>query len=205
MADSRSRPPLPLSSCVSPASFVHVVIRTTQMDLMTEWYRTVLGTHVVFRNDIVCFLTYDGEHHRIALLNSSHQPADGGGNIDHIAYAYNDLGDLLGNYYRLKRLGIEPVRTINHGPTISFYYRDPENVMIELQVDNFATHEESNAFFHSEAFAQNPIGVLVEPDALRAAWEGGVSWEEIRQRPPLPMGAQPRDMQKERAVPRFAL
>lgn len=115
-----------------------------------------------------------------------------------------NLGDLLGNYYRLKSKGIEPVRTINHGPTISFYYRDPENVMLELQVDNFATHEESNAFFHSQGFAENPIGVLVEPDDLRTTWESGVPWEDIRRRPPLPAGVMPVDMQKERKIPKFA-
>ena len=61
-----------------------------------------------------------------------------------------------------------------------------------------------NAFFHSQGFAENPIGVLVEPDDLRTAWESGVPWEDIRRRPPLPAGVMPVDMQKERKIPKFA-
>lgn len=138
---------------------------------MREWHRIALATHFVFRNDMVCVLTYDHEHHRISLFNAHDGSIISNDSIDHIAYAYDNLGSLLGNYCRLKSKGIEPVRTINHGPTISFYYHDPENVMFELQVDNFATREQSNAFFHSQAFCQKPIGVLVEPDDLRTAWE----------------------------------
>ena len=50
---------------------------------------------------------------------------------------------------------------INHGPTISFYYRNTVNVMLELQVDNFDTLESTHAFFHSKEFAENPIGSLL--------------------------------------------
>lgn len=98
MVASSSRPPVAQGDCIPPASFAHVVIRTAQMDLMTEWYKIVLGTHVVFRNDIVCFLTYDHEHHRIALLNSSADSREGNCRIDHIAYAYESgrfAGELL--------------------------------------------------------------------------------------------------------------
>jgi hypothetical protein len=69
--------------------------------------------------------------------------------------------------------------------------------MLELQVDNFDTLEETTAFFQSEEFAENPIGVFVDPDNLRAAWEAGVSWEEIRRRPPLPEGKSVADMRVE--------
>lgn len=192
-----TRTPLEVERCTPPATFAHVVIRTSKVDQMISWYETVLGAKIVFQNAIVCFLTYDDEHHRIALLTTAESGEGGSGNIDHIAYSYSDLGGLLGNYYRLKNLGISPVRTINHGPTISFYYRDPENIKLELQVDNFSTSEESDDFFRSAEFADNPIGVLVEPDALRDAWMAGLPWERIRKRPAMPEGATPRDMQKE--------
>jgi catechol 2,3-dioxygenase-like lactoylglutathione lyase family enzyme len=185
---------------VPPALFAHVVIKTKQIDKAIAWYETVLGAHVVFRNNVVCFMTYDQEHHRIAFIQV---PPDadlpqGSGGIDHFAYGYRDLGELLSTYYRLKDLGILPVRMINHGPTISFYYRDPDKVMLELQVDNFDTLEGTHAFFHSKEFAENPIGVFVDPDKLRADWEGGKPWEEIRKRPPMPPGMTPADMRKER-------
>jgi len=192
-SSTRTKAPIP------PALFAHYVIKTKQMDRMVKWYEAVLGAHIVFRSDFICFMTYDHEHHRVAFIQLPQdvelQP---GGSIDHVAYAYRDLGELLANYYRLKEQGIEPVRMINHGPTISFYYRDPDRVMLELQVDNFSTAEESTAFFHSDEFRENPIGTWVDPDKLRADWEAGVPWEEIRKRPPMPAGMSIMDMRKER-------
>ena len=70
--------------------------------------------------------------------------------------------------------------------------------MSELQVDNFASPAEAEAFFTSPEFTANPIGVFVDPDELRAQWEAGVPWEEIRLRPPLPAGKSPLDMRQER-------
>ena len=40
-------------------------------------------------------------------------------------------------YKRLKQQDIVPWWCINHGPTTSMYYRDPDNNQIELQVDIF--------------------------------------------------------------------
>ena len=184
---------------IPPALFAHVVVKTKQIDEIVRWYETVLGAHVVFRNDLICFMTYDHEHHRIAFIQvpENTDVPEGSGAVDHIAYSYRHLGELLSTYYRLKQRGILPVRTINHGPTISFYYRDPDRLMLELQVDNFETLEETTAFFQSEEFAENPIGVFVDPDSLRAAWEAGLSWEEIRRRPPLPEGKTVADMRLE--------
>ena len=46
------------------------------------------------------------------------------------------------------------------------YYRDPDGNRVELQIDNFATAEEGQAWMLSPAFAQNPIGVEYDPDEL---------------------------------------
>jgi hypothetical protein len=36
---------------------------------------------------------------------------------------YDELGRLPATYRRLKKAGIEPFRCINHGPTMSLYFR----------------------------------------------------------------------------------
>ena len=204
---SASQPPmmarhLPAEGAAVPVRMAHVVLKTARPDAVARWYQHVFGARLVFGNEMIRFLTFDTEHHRIALLNTAAlklpDPAPGSDRIDHIAWTYQDLGDLLATYYRLLPLGIAPVRTINHGPTISFYYRDPDGVMSELQVDNFASPAEAEAFFTSPEFTANPIGVFVDPDELRAQWEAGVPWEEIRLRPPLPAGKSPLDMRQER-------
>lgn len=44
------------------------------------------------------------------------------------------------------------------------YYRDPNGTRVELQVDNFDTADEADAFMRSAAFAKNPIGTDFEPE-----------------------------------------
>ena len=52
---------------------------------------------------------------------------------------FADSATCLYTYARLKGDGIEPYWCINHGPTTSLYYKDPDGNQIELQVDNFPT------------------------------------------------------------------
>ena len=67
---------LPASSPrISPAKFAHVVLRTASYDAVIAWYATVLQARVAFRNDFIAFLTYDDEHHRVAVINSPGSPA----------------------------------------------------------------------------------------------------------------------------------
>jgi hypothetical protein len=75
-----------------------------------------------------------------------------------------------------------PERTINHGPTTSMYYKDPDDNRVELQIDNFDTAEECNAYFYSEDFSSNPIGVLFDPEELAAKYHGGVAVADLKKR-----------------------
>jgi catechol-2,3-dioxygenase len=152
----------------APFKLGHVAFRTGDVARLRAWYCTVLEADVVFENDFVGFLTYDDEHHRIAIINrgtSDHQDADSG-TLDHVSFTYESLGDLLDTYERLAGEGITPTRTINHGPTTSMYYNDPDGNGVELQIDNFETAEETTAFILSDTFRENPIGVLFDADRL---------------------------------------
>jgi catechol-2,3-dioxygenase len=174
----------PVPYIVTPIRFAHVVFRTARFDEMRRWYETVLGAHVVHANPMLAFLTYDDEHHRIALLHTPGAPdrsADAAG-LEHVAYTYATLGDLVATYERLKAAGITPYWTINHGPTTSMYYRDPDGNQVELQVDNFPTVEALHAWFQSGAFARNPIGVTFDPEELAAKVHAGVPIDELVRR-----------------------
>ena len=156
------------SGIVSPSRLAHVVLRTSRMDEMLRWYKTVLNATPAFESPSIAFLAYDDEHHRIALINIpglAPQP-EGAAGVHHFAFTYDSLRDLLGNYVRLKEAGIMPVWGVNHGPTTSLYYADPDGNQIECQVDNCDTVEEAGEFFFTEAFAENPIGVDFDPDAM---------------------------------------
>jgi catechol-2,3-dioxygenase len=173
---------------IAPDLFAHFVLRTSNLPAMRDWYRTVLNARVVHDNGTICFITYDEEHHRLALINvpGLHAPDAESWGLAHVAYAYRTLGDLLSTYARLRDAGITPVRPINHGPTVSLYYRDPDGNAVELQVDAFRTKAEAAAFFETEDFKDNPIGVLFDPEDLLRRYEHGEPEEALLRRPKGP-------------------
>jgi len=169
----------------SPTKLAHVVLRTAQMKAMLDWYVLVLDGRVAQEGEYLAFMTYDEEHHRIAFASTgaSERPEDKHTGLHHVAFTYSTLGDLLGTYKRLKAHGILPTVTINHGPTTSMYYADPDDNNIELQIDNFETPEAATEFFESDAFAANPVGVLFDPDELAARLAAGEPVAELVKRP----------------------
>lgn len=174
---------------VSPSYMAHVVLRTTQKSVLMHWYSTVLGAEPVFDSDIVSFMTFDQEHHRLAIADVEFEgkEVEGMATVDHIAYSMASLEDLLNTYVRLKAEGILPVWPINHGPSISLYYRDPDGNHIELQADTFPTLAECKEYIaQSSEFRADPIGVEFEPDALVDAYETGMPLIEIFKRGTLP-------------------
>ena len=181
---------------VKPRQLAHVVRRTSRFEELGRWYCTVLGAEVVHSDGMLAFLTYDEEHHRIAIAGIPglpDQPPMAAG-TDHIAFTYGDLGDLLHTFRRLKAAGIEPFWCINHGPTTSLYYKDPDGSRVELQVDNLPTAEAIDGWMRTGEFAANPIGVVFDPEELVARYEAGEPIETLTARPPLPAGATPFDM-----------
>jgi catechol-2,3-dioxygenase len=171
---------------IAPDRLAHIVLRTTDKRKLLDWYCQVLNAHVVFENEFVGFLTYDDEHHRIAaiqipgLTRDADKPAVG---LHHVAFTYLTFDDLLSTYERLRDVGIPPSHCVNHGPTTSMYYKDPDGNFVELQIDNFPTSAEADAWIKTPEFAENPIGVDFDPEDLLAKYRSGVSEAELKKRP----------------------
>lgn len=178
------------AAIVSPAKLAHIVLRTGQFATMLDWYKTVLNAKPAFEADSLAFMSYDDEHHRVAILGLPNlaPQLEGVAGVHHIAFTYDSLTTLLENYERLAKLGIEPVYPINHGPTTSLYYADPDGNQLEFQVENFDTVEESGKFFFSEAFKKNPIGVEIDPADLLRRLRAGEDEATLKSRPDI--GAQ---------------
>ncbi len=183
-----------------PSKFAHIVYRTRRFEEMIAWYEKVFEAKVQYRNPVLAFLTYDEEHHRFAFANLSVLDPEGAASagrpdagVDHVAYTYASLADLVDTYTRLKRQGIVPYWPIRHGPTLSFYYKDPDGNRIEFQVDCFATAEEANAYMLSDEFASNPIGVRFDPDELVEQFRKGVPEAKLLARPEGPGSPIPRE------------
>ncbi|CRG83406.1 hypothetical protein PISL3812_00757 [Talaromyces islandicus] len=181
----------------TPIALAHVVLRTTpaKYSQMVSFYTALLSATPIYQNETMTFLRYDHEHHRLAIVQTpSIEPAPEGSlvaGLDHIAFTFASLPELARTYISLKstpQQPILPVWCVNHGPTTSMYYRDPNGTRVELQVDNFDTAEEADAYMRSEAFKRNPIGVDFEPEewaatVFRAAdQDGEEGMEKIKMR-----------------------
>jgi catechol-2,3-dioxygenase len=186
----------PARGRIAPIKLAHIVRRTTRFDEMVRWYQTVFGARVVHADGMLAFLSYDDEHHRFAIVNVpglAEAPPMAAG-TDHVAFTYAALGDLLQTWARLRDEGIEPYWCVNHGPTTSMYYKDPDGSSVELQVDNFPSAEQCNEWMKKADFAANPIGVIFDPAELLARFAAGEPLEALVARPPLPAGKGPFDM-----------
>lgn len=170
---------------IAPAKLAHVVIRTSQYEEMIKWYQTVLEAEIVLGTPMVTFMTYDEEHHRIAIANMPglQPPPPQTTGVEHCAFTYGTLDDLFATYERLMAVGIEPFWTINHGGTLSIYLHDPDQNQIELQVDVFDTNEGLTRWFVESDFDVNPVGVKVNIPELIARYRGGESRESVLERP----------------------
>jgi catechol-2,3-dioxygenase len=170
---------------VAPIKFAHIVFRTSRFEDMLDWYKTVLEAEVVIRTDFLSFLTYDDEHHRIGIANiaglSERSPHSTG--VEHCAFTYASVDDLVSTYERLRFEGIEPYWCINHGPTLSFYYRDPDMNQVELQIDIFDNTEAVNEWFLKSDFDINPIGVKFDPQEFVRRFKSGVPLDKLLKRP----------------------
>jgi catechol-2,3-dioxygenase len=124
---------------VRPEKLAHIVIRTSRYRQMVDWYRNLLEAEVVFGDGMATFMSYDEEHHRVAILNMPGllPKTRAMAGVDHVAFTYGSLDDLLFSYERLAKDGVRPVWPINHGATTSLYYEDPDANYVELQIDNF--------------------------------------------------------------------
>lgn len=179
--------PTPDPAAVAKPTFHHFNLKTTRLDQMIEFYGTLVGAEVIFRDQTGAWLSNDEANHRIALLsfpNLTEDPEkDTRAGIHHSAFEYRDFEQLNAGYLRLKQMGVVPDFCLDHGMTFSYYYRDPDGNYVELQVDCFGDWSASTAWMReSPAFHANPIGVFVDPDRVAAACASGESFEQIHAR-----------------------
>lgn len=186
-------------SLPSPQKLAHVVFRTTpnKFQTLVNFYLETLNASIRHEDPgKIAFLSFDEEHHRIAILAvagltvpvSDGLPRAG---LDHIAFTYKTLTELAQVYVNLRDRPSDPLMpiwSINHGPTTSLYYRDPLGNKVEMQVDNFQTMEEADAYMKGTEFAENSLGVEFDPDEwsrailakMKPDGSEGLSVEEIR-------------------------
>ena len=170
----------PAQNCV-PNYIAHIGLTTKNMEAMHDWYSRWLLVKDVYRDPNLAFTTFDDEHHRVVLIalpDSAPDKDPNAAGFAHLSFSFNDLEDLVNFYEHAKGEGILPILPINHGPTTSLYYMDPDGNQMEVQWDNFRTPEESKAFFASDTFLANPVGLIYDPDVFSTGIRAGRSWDE---------------------------
>lgn len=167
----------------------HIGLITADLEPMVDWYWVVLGMTVTHRSPLqkndrhgppfsaCAFLSNAEMHHRIVLFEAPAMVADPEWRrqtgMQHVSFAYQDLDDLLGNYVRLESLGVLPIGAADHGVGVSFYYEDPDQNRIELNVSNFMdewTATECMRAGGGGAVAIDPRKLVEARNAGQSAW-----------------------------------
>lgn len=168
-----------------PPKFAHVVYQTGQPAQMRDWYCAVLDGHVVYEDQALCFITYDEEHHRVALLSPPVEHARKSPTTacaHHTAYTFDNIDDLLERYVLLRDKGIAPAVCIAHGVTTSMYYKDPDGNMVEMQIDNFAEPQAATDYMNGPEYASDSVGPAFDPETLLKDRRAGASVNELTNR-----------------------
>jgi catechol-2,3-dioxygenase len=164
--------------------FHHVNLKTTRLQEMIDFYGTLVGTKVVFQDQVGAWLSNDGANHRVALLAFPNfvddAEKDTRTGMHHSAFEYGSFEDMMSSYVRLRDEGITPAICLDHGMTFSYYYADPDGNNVELQVDNFGDWAKSTEWMRtSPEFKANPIGQFLDPEQVVADHEAGMGHAEI--------------------------
>ena len=169
----------------------HCGLTTGNLEAMVEWYRTTIG--IVVHNRVtapagspfksVAFASNDEVNHRLSFFEtpglSVDKNKDSHARVQHIAFEYESLDDLLGTFVRLKKIGMTPLWAADQFIQTAIYYEDPDGNILELNTNNFASD-----WTVTEQLKALPsqLHINVDPEKLVAARKAGASPWEVHER-----------------------
>lgn len=184
------------SSAVQPGSRLKIsetILKTGRLDEMKAWYRTVLDVAPFFEHsppqgtkpidlggqtrasDLrMCFFRLSLDYPYVQTIGIFEEPGTalapvkGACGLHHMQLMTSGLDELCDKYEELRSQGMRPHRSADHGPMVSFYYRDPDGNNVEITSQNYPTLDAMVAFMASDAFKANPSGAEIDPEAFVA-------------------------------------
>ena len=189
------------SETVIHPTLQHIGLLTGNLQRLVDWYKLVLGMRAIHTADNpigapvsnpashlkAAFLSNDEMSHRFAVIEVPGLVADSERSkhqrLQHVAFEFGTLDELLGTYARLKALGIVPQFSVDEGPQTGFYYEDPDGNSIEINVCNYSERWAAIEHMQTSAeFDRRPLGVHLDPDSMIAAREAGATPWELHKR-----------------------
>lgn len=183
------------SNGVPAPALSEVVLKTGNFDTMKEWYIAALDRDPFFVRprpekaswtlaQQVAFFRIHGEFPYSQVLaifevdGTTERPGIDPG-LHHYQLAHGCFDDLFARYDHMKSLGILPDQTWNHGVSTSFYYKDPDGNLAEMNCANFPTEDAYMAYFASDAYKKNISGIKIVADDFIAKYRGGMPQSEL--------------------------
>lgn len=186
---STSQPPRHERQPCSRLKISETILKTGQIAPMKAWYEKILGVppffeHVPARgtnpgdfggqtraSDLhMCFFRLSLDYPYVQTIGLFEEPgtateqAKGIPGLHHMQLCVSGHEELCEKYEELRAAGMRPHRSADHGPMVSFYYRDPDGNNVEITAQNFPSLDAMVDFMASAEFAANPSGAEIDPE-----------------------------------------
>jgi catechol 2,3-dioxygenase len=174
----------------------HVGLTTPNLDALLDWYRETIGLTVNHLVKVppglphpppftaVAFASNDEVNHRISIFEMPGLSIDRDrlrhAKVQHIAFTYKNLDDLLGTYVRLKNKDIRPEWAADQFFQTAIYYQDPDLNTLELNVNNF--DDEWTVTEQLKLLPTEQTLSYIDPDKMIEARKAGASAWQLHER-----------------------
>ena len=172
-------------TALPPMRLGEIVLATGRYDAMTAWYRQLLDIEPALEHAVetealpgapvkpkrMCFFSLHMEHPYQDVVAIFEMPdrrgaPSGDPGLHHMQLRNASLPVLGERYRRLRDLGVLPYRAMDHGPSTSLYYRDPDHNAVEIAASNFSNMAEFQACLASDAYRRKPAGKVIDPQSM---------------------------------------
>ena len=173
----------PVANPLQSPRISEIVLRTSKFEELKNWYELVLNAKPNFEYELdherpadrttkvenfsrICFLRVFSQFpytQVLAVFEVPGQPVSAAhSGLHHMQFREASLDHLVQRYEMLAEKGVLPYQSFNHGPSMSFYYEDPDGNLAEISGPNYEAEADYLNFFKTKAFAKNPAGVEVD-------------------------------------------